>query len=85
MRVLGYELIRSYRVRTPMLLGNVIVIAAEFLPLDDGDRGIQRVQLSNLNVLGILVGRFAVGERGAAPQVIALLGCTGRNRNDSAE
>src|SRR5262245_53738671 len=85
MHVLGYELVRPYGVCAVMLLGHVVVIAAKFLPLDDGERGVQRVQFGNLDVLGILVGRFAVGERRAAPKVIALIRCAGRNRDDSSE
>jgi hypothetical protein len=55
-----------------MLLGCVVKVAAKFLPFDDSKSRVQCVQFGNLDVLGILIGSFAIGKCGAAAEVVSL-------------
>src|SRR5947209_6753598 len=85
MHVLGYELIRPYGVCAVMLFGDVVKISAEFFPLDDGECRAQRIEFRNLDVLGILIDCFAIGECRAAADVVSLICSAGGSCDDPSE
>jgi len=66
------ELVRSYGVCAVMLLGHAVKVSPKFLPFDDSEGRVQCVQFRNLDVLGILIGCFAVEECRAAADVVSL-------------
>ena len=68
-----------------MFLGHVVEVPAEFLPLDNSQCCVQRVEFRDLYVLGILVDCFAIGERYALGDVVSFGSSSRGNRDDSSE
>ena len=65
-----------------MLLGQVVKVSAKFLPFDNSECGVQSIEFRNLDVLGILIDCFAVGECCAAADVVPLICSAGGNCDD---
>jgi hypothetical protein len=65
-----------------MLLGHVVKVSAKFLPFDNSECRVQCIELRNLDVLGILVYCFAVGEGRAAADVVLFTCSAGGIRGD---
>src|SRR5437016_13526761 len=82
MHIFGYELIRSYGICAIMLLGHVVKISAKFLPFDNSECRVQCIEFRNLDVLGILIDCFAVGECCAAADVVSITCSAGGNCDD---
>src|SRR5260221_13341397 len=57
----------------------------QFLPLDDGQGSIQRVEIGNLNVMSILIVIIPIREGDSGPCKFACFRCARRDPEDSAQ